>query len=294
MQKKCKNCEKMFISNNSIKVHCSDDCRREYKNKLSISKRKNGYRLSQYNYTCVVCGITYHPKDKSRNTCCSRKCGAIYLSKKHKERGYKTNIIKILKEPIVSLIDILSKLIDCSFCGKKYIKTSNHKINYCSDDCKKEFYLQKRIDKRGIKEYKCKVCNKLFCTEYGNKNESFCSDKCKNIAYRINNKINKKNKKYKLKQALIDNDITLEKLMRRDKYICHICKKKVNINDFKITLEGYFITGALYPSIDHVIPISKGGKHSWDNIKLAHRDCNSKKSDLLIYEGLNGQMTLSV
>jgi len=38
----------------------------------------------------------------------------------------------------------------------------------------------------------------------------------------------------------------------------------------------------LYPSIEHVIPIAKGGKHTWDNVKLAHRKCNMEKGIELI------------
>lgn len=34
-----------------------------------------------------------------------------------------------------------------------------------------------------------------------------------------------------------------------------------------------------YPSVDHVIPLSKGGTHTWDNVKLAHKRCNSKKGN---------------
>lgn len=32
-------------------------------------------------------------------------------------------------------------------------------------------------------------------------------------------------------------------------------------------------------SIDHVIPRSRGGNNSLDNLKLAHRDCNSRKGN---------------
>ena len=40
-----------------------------------------------------------------------------------------------------------------------------------------------------------------------------------------------------------------------------------------------FVVGAMYPSIDHVKPISKGGLHEWGNVQLAHFSCNSKKGD---------------
>ena len=40
-----------------------------------------------------------------------------------------------------------------------------------------------------------------------------------------------------------------------------------------------FIAGNDYPSIDHIIPISKGGQHTWDNVQLAHMICNSIKNN---------------
>ncbi|WP_210434349.1 HNH endonuclease [Virgibacillus sp. SK37] len=61
-----------------------------------------------------------------------------------------------------------------------------------------------------------------------------------------------------------------------------MCENKVNHNDFEVTEEGYYIAGDDYPSIEHVIPISKGGTHTWDNVKLAHRKCNNLKSDKVI------------
>jgi 5-methylcytosine-specific restriction endonuclease McrA len=30
-------------------------------------------------------------------------------------------------------------------------------------------------------------------------------------------------------------------------------------------------------SMDHLVPLSKGGDHSWANVALAHRSCNSKR-----------------
>ena len=37
-------------------------------------------------------------------------------------------------------------------------------------------------------------------------------------------------------------------------------------------------------TIDHVIPRSRGGKHSWENCVAACRTCNSRKADRLIEE----------
>lgn len=54
-------------------------------------------------------------------------------------------------------------------------------------------------------------------------------------------------------------------LWERDKGICGICREKI-----ESLKEG---------SIDHIIPISLGGKHTWNNIQLAHLDCNRRKNN---------------
>jgi len=48
----------------------------------------------------------------------------------------------------------------------------------------------------------------------------------------------------------------------RDKGSCQYCEKKLTLKDC---------------TIDHVIPKSKGGDHSWDNVVIACRKCNQKK-----------------
>jgi 5-methylcytosine-specific restriction endonuclease McrA len=42
--------------------------------------------------------------------------------------------------------------------------------------------------------------------------------------------------------------------------------------------------GAAAESIDHVIPRSRGGLHSWDNVVAACRPCNVRKRDRLLTE----------
>lgn len=81
---------------------------------------------------------------------------------------------------------------------------------------------------------------------------------------------------------MVDRGITVEKLVERDNGICHICGLPVDMADFYINENGVQICGDMYPSRDHVRPISLGGLHSWDNIKLAHRICNTKKSNKYI------------
>lgn len=55
--------------------------------------------------------------------------------------------------------------------------------------------------------------------------------------------------------------VNRREVLRRDKQTCQYCGSTQ-----KLTL-------------DHVIPRSKGGKHSWDNVVTACAACNAKKGD---------------
>ena len=117
----------------------------------------------------------------------------------------------------------------------------------------------------------CVVCGRAFIPAG---NEVTCSSDCRR-KYK-----NRRHDKRIPASIIDDRNITLESLFKRDKGICHICGRPCDYEDY--TVDGdVFIAGNWYPSIDHVIPVSKGGRHSWDNVKLAHRLCNSVKSDKL-------------
>ena len=56
---------------------------------------------------------------------------------------------------------------------------------------------------------------------------------------------------------------TTHDIAARDNWRCHICKKKVSESTM---------------SIDHLIPLSRSGSHTRENVALAHRRCNSRRS----------------
>ena len=63
---------------------------------------------------------------------------------------------------------------------------------------------------------------------------------------------------------------------------CQHCGKRVKLNGSREDR----------PEIDHIVPISAGGAHVWDNVQLLCRDCNSRKSAKLQGQGrLFGNMS---
>lgn len=85
----------------------------------------------------------------------------------------------------------------------------------------------------------------------------------------------------RLKQARSES-INIDGLIARDSGICHICGEPVAKRRKKIRGEKW-VAGDDYPTIDHVIPLSRDGSHTWDNVKLAHWKCNVQKGGKLSY-----------
>lgn len=117
--------------------------------------------------------------------------------------------------------------------------------------------------------HECAVCGTLT------QNPKYCCADCRRKA---NNSTHEHKRRARIESQMVDKDITLEGLFRRDNGICAICGKRCNYEDYTVRANA-FIAGDWYPSIDHIKPISKGGVHSWSNIQLAHRRCNTMKSD---------------
>lgn len=74
-------------------------------------------------------------------------------------------------------------------------------------------------------------------------------------------------KKARKRKATIEKFYPIE-IYERDQWVCQLCKKKVN--------KRLKHPNPLSASLDHIIPLSKGGDHSRQNTHLAHLICNQK------------------
>lgn len=207
--------------------------------------------------------------------------------------------------------------IKCLSCGDEFKTNASslrHKINIPCKSCKnikllkgREEQVQHKIkylesirikaEERRLHEelatlkrrtHTCKECHEQY---YSVMRNVFCSDECMK---RYNNATKKNLKRKRIAENGTIENITLTSLIKRDKSVCHLCGGKCDRKDYIITNQGHFVAGKNYPSIDHVIPVSKGGTHTWDNVKLAHMSCNSIKSDNSCYEMKNNAMRMCI
>jgi len=66
-------------------------------------------------------------------------------------------------------------------------------------------------------------------------------------------------------------------VLERDDWRCHLCGERTNPDAS--------IYDPSSPTVDHVIPLSRGGQHTLVNVRCAHLGCNSLKHDALLTPG---------
>ena len=116
----------------------------------------------------------------------------------------------------------------------------------------------------------CEWCGSDFINDRADR--KYCSVVCRN---RSCNKRGEITRRLRIDGNTIEN-VSLEDLYKRDAGICHICGGQCRYDDYTVVGD-VFIAGNYYPSIDHIIPLAKGGEHSYDNVRLAHRICNARR-----------------
>lgn len=118
----CENCGKEIYQTktryNRAKHHfCSNKCQKEFQHKLLFENRK-----------CIICGKTFEVSKKSTQKLCSIECQKIWQTKQTGEKNPKFTSIKI----------------KCENCEEEYYvkpyKTKNGQHNFCSSECRQNWY----------------------------------------------------------------------------------------------------------------------------------------------------------
>lgn len=260
--KNCKYCGKEFAANRSTQVYCSKECYDKGR------PRKKYTRIEDTVYTCLNCGKEYNPKSKERNKFCSRECAYKYKTK-NKKTSQKKGTAAVLTKT-------------CKTCGKGFETKSKAKIECgeciyeraktrATERCKA---LAREKYNREVKPIQCHHCGKEFIPPLNPRWRTmrFCSTEC-----------GKKHAKYmrRYRQRMNgESDVSPSyyagryEVVKEHGWVCGICGEQIS-RELK------------YPdpmslSIDHIMPLAKGGTHAMENLQPAHLICNSLKRDLVV------------
>lgn len=272
-ERTCAYCGKEYTAHDIRKQYCSKKCAT-----IAIRIRKGikcNTNTEPYHKICVVCGNSFDTFRDAAVTC-SPECAKV-------------------TRKISSRKPLIEKT--CVICGKVYSSTDARRATCGNAECVRKNKTAnhkppvKRM--RKIVSRKCVICGNRFDVYYRLNNKT-CSKICSLENARIREKrCNKRHDKRISRDKRIDN-ITLKKLYRRDKGKCYLCGGVCNWSDWRVSDKGNKYPGDTYPTIEHVVPISKGGFDSWDNVRLACWKCNLEKSDsILKVEPINKALAYS-
>ena len=263
----------LYCGSVSIKPFCDRQCYLDY---VKIGHEKSIYNRNQYEQKqrilltdrVIKRNIYIASKGKIKYAdmtpeIITAKRQSILKLREHKAH-LKQN--QTLKQPAQK------KTMTCCVCNNEFKSFIPH-AKYCSIECSETIHKKHMRDAyihKPKRKLKCKLCGSIF--ESNRWSARYCSDVCSQRA-----ESSTKHIKARLRQKrLLDNTVVIELvtasyLYRRDGGKCQICKRKVNMK-----LKHPHPMSA---SIDHIIPVSKGGEHTKKNTRLAHMICNARRQD---------------
>jgi 5-methylcytosine-specific restriction endonuclease McrA len=203
---------------------------------------------------CLFCGVALEHKGTAGNP--KRFC-----SREHATKTWTKNVTKKAK--------VTKSCLECQIS----FATNRDAQVFCSNPCRATHTSAKLKALRVVQEfyeYECDGCSVVVLRKYRvtkGKFGRFC-DKC-----RLRNRRATYRSKTVKRQSLTvkPSRLSCDEIAERDGFVCHICTGVVDM-----TLPR---TRALGGTVDHVVPLSKGGSDDPDNLKLAHWVCNVRKGN---------------
>lgn len=270
--KKCAVCNMSFIAKSPKKLSCSPECdnRRKWPLKPNATKQ------------CANCDTQFEVSGVQKKKYCSTKCKKTV---ERKSEAYKLDQAKRGGR-------IMSK--KCVQCGAYGVRPDS---SYCNRDCSRKArykylgysesteilllvpakkskqlpFKNGEVSSRYFAHGSCKECGIAFTAVTRGKSRLplYCSDNCSRRSHSRNAKhIRRERMKRNGKSAVYRSQI-----FKRDNYTCKLCNEPLDMdaqpNDNRA------------PSLDHILPLAKGGSHTMSNLQAAHRLCNSIKCDRL-------------
>lgn len=217
---------------------------------------------------CVYCGKTFKPKRKYRATFCSQQCSIRYIALSRfgePKAVLRAKILGRLLEPLRNLAATLHRISECEICGKRFIARLGS--IYCSETCRRKGTCDKGRINKGTRL--CYQCHKEFDPAPGSIHWKYCSDKCRNKFTRRNQRRAREAREW----GTASETFSDKSIFERDGYLCCVCGMPVRTDVRPCHYQA--------ATIDHIIPLSRGGSNMRGNIQTVHFICNSIKSNRL-------------
>lgn len=267
----CSRCGATFVATTDRKS-CSDECRQALMAAARQPRRKTR--------SCEVCEQSYRWTCRRQRTC-GRRCGLELKRRTTRSQACGTcfrvfvttaagGVARFCSEsckPSAARLVVEVPDRDCGECGRRFARAN---AKYCSNVCSRLAQRRRDLVRSGRTPEAvdtCDRCSQPKPVRTGSRGggSKYC-DPCGEDARRESMQRCRRRRKARLR-SVEHEDYTLGEIAQRDGYRCGICHKAVPM--------GLKVPARRAPTIDHIIPIARGGHDVRPNVRLAHFICNS-------------------
>lgn len=155
----------------------------------------------------------------------------------------------------------------CADCKVEFVKpTAGGK--YCSNQCRVAAGNRAQAErlaalKAAEPSRRCAWCACEFQRSYGDKRQRYCSERCETARQnraRSGSTHRRRATRFGVQFEAVDRI----KVFTRDRWRCQLCLRRVTKDDAEL---------------DHIVPMSKGGPHTYANTQCACKQCNRAKGN---------------
>lgn len=234
---------------------CCIKHRKQFGHKKERPIRTQKERDARARIACGICGNLFTTSHKYTKCCsdeCKEKAHLLVEERERTKAKEKARADRKTREPKVKI---------CLYCGVHYTKGGS---SYCCDGHRYAAWFGHERFKPSIKS--CIYCGEEFETTTSNQ---ICC--CQKHTKYLRNTL-KRLRMYGGQRS----PYSREWIYERDNYICYICGHPLDTTTLA--------PSDYSPSIDHVVPIARGGNDDEFNVRAAHFRCNTLKGVKLIEE----------
>lgn len=189
---------------------------------------------------CQYCGVEFSAQHGNQRYC-SDAC--------HGKVAYRRNSERIARLGLICSMEGCGRSVKgAGLCTKHYATTLRHGA--------------------AERELVCPACDRVFTLRAGGQGPvAYCSSECRLSVRRARDQRRSSERRVLVGRGdLIDPD----HVFARDGWRCHLCGQRTPKG-----LRGTNLPNS--PELDHVVPLSCGGAHTWGNVRCACKKCNASK-----------------
>lgn len=247
----CKGCGRTFTPRNVRQAYCESACKERHRASGRWAARVAAMEARAPRRPCAHCGKPFAYVPKHRVKFCSLGCASrhSWLS-----RFRRVKLCRI-------------RWAECR-CGATYVARPGY--THCRPLMSRNGHTYHSTYRRASHTIVCADCGRSETAKQGVR--IYCRQ-CSEVRRKESDRAQKDRRRARKRRLTVET-VYRKRVFERDGWLCQLCRRPLR--------RDVAVPHPLAPTLDHIIPLARGGEHSYRNVQAAHFICNSRKSDSLL------------